>query len=75
MDLLADYFRIWDAFLKAVNKVSLKCFDNKFVYFYMLIELLLSQKSFDFDSSWYDILRLALGFKFVLYAKFIIPRL
>lgn len=51
MDLLADYFRIWDAFLKAVNKVSLKCFDNKFVYFYMLIELLLSQKSFDFESS------------------------
>lgn len=35
MDLLADYLMICDAFLKEVNKVSLKCFDSKLVYFYM----------------------------------------
>lgn len=48
MDLLADYFRICDAFLKAVNRVSLKCFDNKFDYFYMLFVLLVSRKGIDF---------------------------
>lgn len=75
MDLLADYLRIWDAFLKAVSKVSLKCFDNKFVYFYMLCAILLSLYCYDENKGRYDILCLAFGFKLDFYTKFIIPRL
>lgn len=36
IDLLADYFKIWDAFLKGVSKVSLKCFAKEFDYLSIL---------------------------------------